>query len=106
MLKVKYVMPIVMAIGLCMLVFTPETINATEPIHSEILRVDYAKLVSRADLHYFSPVTRSEEGMPVGNGTMGTLVWTTPSSLKMQINRVDVFANDASSDNFYERHTD
>jgi hypothetical protein len=99
-------MPFVFAISICILIFSPEYIKANEPINSELLNVDYAKLVSRADLHYFSPVSRSEEGMPVGNGTMGTLVWTTPSSLKMQMNRVDVFANDASSDNFYERHTD
>ncbi len=83
-----------------------EIINASEPAKSEIIKVDYNNLVSKSDLLYTSPVKRSEEGMPVGNGVMGSLVWTTPSSLKMQINRVDVFANDASSDNFYERHTD
>ncbi|MBT5876163.1 MAG: hypothetical protein HOH43_22235 [Candidatus Latescibacteria bacterium] len=30
--------------------------------------------------------------MPIGNGRMGTLVWTTPASVAFQINRVDVFA--------------
>ena len=34
--------------------------------------------ISRADLIYTQPVARSEEGMPVGNGRMGSLVWTTP----------------------------
>lgn len=102
----KFVLHIVLGIGLFMLVFTPEYLKANEPINSALKNVDYAKLVSRADLHYLTPVTRSEEGMPVGNGTMGTLVWTTPASMKMQLNRVDVFANDASSDNFFERHTD
>lgn len=62
--------------------------------------------VARSDLHYHQPASRSEEGMPVGNGRMGTLVWTTPSSLKFQINRVDIFGNNAASNNFYERHTD
>ena len=47
-------------------------------------------VVSRADLIYNSPVARSEEGIPIGNGRMGTLVWTTPSALKFQINRVDI----------------
>jgi len=28
--------------------------------------------------------------MPVGNGRMGSLVWTTPTALRFQINRVDV----------------
>ncbi|MCR2050090.1 DUF5703 domain-containing protein [Acetatifactor muris] len=38
-----------------------------------------------------------EDGMPVGNGRMGTLVWLTPNALHMQINRVDVFGMDSSS---------
>jgi hypothetical protein len=37
---------------------------------------------------------------------MGTLVWTTPSRLKMQINRVDVYASNASSNSFVEPHND
>ncbi len=73
---------------------------------SGILNVDYPKAISRADLHYTRPVSRSEEGMPVGNGRMGSLVWTTPETFHLQINRVDIFGNDASSDNFYERNTD
>jgi hypothetical protein len=68
--------------------------------------VDIEKLISRADLVYDKPVTRSEEGMPVGNGRMGSLVWTTPSSLKFQINRVDIFGNSAASNSFFERNTD
>ena len=68
--------------------------------------IEYEQLISRADLIYTSPVTRSEAGMPVGNGTVGSLVWTTPTSLNFQINRVDVFAMNASSNNFYQRHTD
>jgi hypothetical protein len=63
-------------------------------------------VISRADLRYDKPVVRSEEGMPIGNGRMGTLVWTVPSALRMQINRVDVFANGCSSHSFFERNTD
>jgi hypothetical protein len=47
-------------------------------------------LVSRADLIYTTPVARREDGIPIGNGRMGTLVWTTPRALKLQINRVDI----------------
>ncbi|HEX5170336.1 MAG TPA: DUF5703 domain-containing protein, partial [Cyclobacteriaceae bacterium] len=68
--------------------------------------VSYERLVSRADLTYTSPVVKSEEGIPIGNGTMGSLIWTTPTALHFQINRVDIFANNASTNNFYERHTD
>src|SRR5262252_1693215 len=67
---------------------------------SNLLSVDYRALVSRADLDYTTPATRSEEGMPVGNGRMGSLVWTTPGALKFQINRVDVFAEDSTTTSF------
>jgi len=70
------------------------------------LEVNYANLVSRADLHYDKPVGRSEEGMPLGNGRMGSLVGTVPTALKLQINRVDVFATNCTSNAFPERHTD
>jgi glycosyl hydrolase family 95 len=73
---------------------------------SSLLDVDYARLVSRADLTYEKPATRSEEGIPIGNGRMGSLVWTTPAALRFQINRVDVYANDSYTNSFFERHTD
>ena len=67
---------------------------------------DLRALVSTADLVYEKPVPRSEEGMPIGNGRMGTLVWTTPNRLRMQINRPDVYANNSASHSFFERHND
>jgi len=62
--------------------------------------------ISRADLIYTKPVVRGEEGMPLGNGRMGTLVWTTPSQIRFQINRVDVYANNSYSNSFFERNND
>lgn len=59
--------------------------------------VDHRGLVSRANISYFSPTTRSEAGLPVGNGVVGSLVWTTNNSLNLQVNRVDVFAQDSYS---------
>lgn len=38
------------------------------------------------------PASYPHEGLPIGNGRTGTLVWTTPTALKLQINRVDAFA--------------
>lgn len=67
---------------------------------------DFKKLVSRADLNYTEPVSRSEAGQPIGNGKMGSLIWTIPSQVKMQVNRVDVFGNNSASTNFFERNTD
>src|SRR4051812_29941347 len=65
--------------------------------------VDFRALVSRADLDYDKPATRSEEGQPIGNGRMGSLVWTTPSALHFQINRVDVFGQDSYTTSFPSR---
>ncbi|MCU0918021.1 MAG: DUF5703 domain-containing protein, partial [Planctomycetes bacterium] len=70
------------------------------------VEVDYAGLVARADLHYDKPVSRSEEGIPLGNGRMGSLVWTTPEAIRLQINRVDVFANNCYSTSFPARNSD
>lgn len=68
--------------------------------------VDFKSLISRADLTFGRAVTRSEEGLPVGNGRMGSLIWTKPSALSMQVNRADVFANGCATNSFPERHTD
>lgn len=62
--------------------------------------------VARADLNYDQPPARSEAGLPIGNGTMGSLLWTHPGALKLQINRVDVFANGSNTRSFPIRHTD
>ncbi|MEK3916740.1 glycoside hydrolase family 95-like protein [Paenibacillus sp. FSL H7-0331] len=68
--------------------------------------MNYRELVSRGDLHYEHTVKRSEGGLPIGNGRMGTLVWTSPSAVKFQVNRVDVYANDRSTNSFNQRHLD
>ena len=59
---------------------------------SRLLEVDDRAVVSQADIIYLSPAATSLEGQPIGNGRMGTLVWTTPHSLNFQINRCDVFS--------------
>src|SRR5205814_9740662 len=69
-------------------------------------KIDYRALVSRADLDYDKPATRSEEGQPIGNGRMGSLVWTTPSALHFQINRVDVFGQDSYTTSFPKQDSD
>src|ERR1041385_8007267 len=63
-------------------------------------------LISRADLDYPAPVTRSEDGLPVGNGRMGSLVWTSPTALRFQINRNDVQPISGATASFAERNTD
>jgi hypothetical protein len=53
---------------------------------------DGHELVSQSDLVYSAPATVPVAGHPIGNGRMGTMVWTTPGAIHFQINRVDVFA--------------
>ncbi len=66
--------------------------DSTPQSASRLLDVDVKALISRSNLHYLSPVEKSVEGQPIGNGRMGTMVWTTPSAIHFQINRAGVFA--------------
>jgi hypothetical protein len=79
---------------------------AAADVPANLVGVDYRALVSRADLRYGQPVKRSEEGLPVGNGRMGSLVWTAPEAIRLQINRVDVFANNSYTTSFPARNSD
>jgi hypothetical protein len=75
-------------------------------IAQSLIQIDRRALVSRADLSYDTPASRPEEGMPIGNGRTGSLVWTTPSALRMQINRVDVHAMDSTTVSFPRADSD
>src|SRR5689334_5548036 len=79
---------------------------AVAPDSSAAELPDMRALVEPADLVYERPVPRSEEGIPVGNGRMGSLVWPTPRQIKFQINRVDVYANNNATNSFFERNND
>ena len=57
-----------------------------------LLDVDYRQFVSRADLIYERPAAAPVQGQPIGNGRMGTMIWTSPGAIEFQINRADVFA--------------
>lgn len=61
-------------------------------IPATVFDVDHKALVSQADLIYEAPAQRPVDGQPIGNGRMGTLVWTSPEAVHFQINRNDVFA--------------
>ena len=62
------------------------------PARASVFDVDAEALVSAADLIYLSPAAEPVEGHPIGNGRMGTFLWTEPERVHMQINRNDVFA--------------
>jgi alpha-L-fucosidase 2 len=82
------------------------SVQALRTQAADPLDINFKTAISRGDLDFTYPATRSEEGMPVGNGRMGSLVWTTPSALKFQINRCDVFSSDASSVSFPQADAD
>ena len=82
------------------------TAGGTALAAESLIQVDRRKLVARADLVYDSPASRPEEGMPLGNGRTGSLVWTTPSALKLQVNRVDVHAMDSTTASFPRADSD
>lgn len=64
------------------------------------------EFIEKADLHYQGIGRIPEAGIPIGNGRMGSLVWMDEEELRLQWNRVDVFANDASSQSFPKMDTD
>ena len=77
-----------------------------EELPGEMSIAELTTLVGRADIRLEHPVPRPEAGMPIGNGRTGTLVWTSPTALHMQVNRCDVFGAGANTLSFPERDTD
>ena len=99
-LKMKIIMAVI-----CLPLLVAGTTGA-QARDGSLMKVDYHKLVSRADLSYDKPVVRSEEGIPIGNGRMGSLIWTTPTALHFQINHVDLFCMGNNTLSFPKGHTD
>jgi len=59
---------------------------------SSMITMDYASYLAPIDLHFTKP-TKPIEGIPLGNGKIGSLVWIdqTGSSIHLNIGRNDVF---------------
>ena len=57
---------------------------------SQLFEVDSSYL-SKHDIVYKSPSYNGFEGFPIGNGDLGGLIWATPNSIKLQINKSDAF---------------
>ena len=93
-------------VAACVVMAAAASLAPTQPKPASQGGAVPAALLSRADLHYTTPAPRPEEGMPLGNGRMGTLVWTTPSALRFQINRVDVYPSGSASTSFPERNSE
>lgn len=57
----------------------------------ELTAVDYAGFLSQHDVVYRGPAPYGIDGLPVGNGDLGALVWTPPDHLRLAVNKVDLF---------------
>src|SRR5262245_5457838 len=85
---------------------SPSSQQLAASSQATLIQIDRQSQLARADLDYDTPAERPEEGMPIGNGRMGSLVWTTPSAIKFQINRVDVHAMDSTTFSFPRADSD
>ena len=72
-----------------------------------IININYQSLVSSGDVHYTGIITTSRHGMPIGTGSMGSLVWSNNDhTLNLQINRVDVFGWNSAATGSLDGHND
>ena len=81
---------------------------AGTPAGSSMITMDYAKYLAPIDLHFTKP-TQPIEGIPLGNGKMGSLVWIDGSGSKLQFNfgRPDVFYMGSATTTWtHKSHTD
>ena len=73
-------------------IMTPGSTIVNGVLLTPIINMNYQSLVSSGDVHHTGIITTSYHGMPMGTGSMGSLVWSNNDhSLNFQINRVDVF---------------
>jgi hypothetical protein len=63
-------------------------------VAGEPLQPTIAALLKRSDPSFTTPLDRAMQGIPIGNGAMGTMVWTPldEGGLAFQINRVDAWS--------------
>lgn len=73
---------------------------------NELFTVDYPALLGRANINYARAPRSHHEGLPIGNGQMGTLVWTDPddsAKIMFQLNRNDTFSQDRTHKHYDEK---
>lgn len=56
-----------------------------------LTQVDYPAFLSQHDVVYLAPPTEGINGLPVGNGDLGAMIWTPTDRLQLQINKVDLW---------------
>lgn len=58
---------------------------------------DIRSMVSKSDFFLKGCTKEKYMGMAIGNGVTGSMVWIEPSAIKLQVNRVDVFATNSAT---------
>lgn len=84
------------------------TVAVQSPVGSSMITMDYAAYLAPIDLHLTTP-TKPIEGIPLGNGRMGTLVWVDGPGSRLMFNfgHPDVFYRGSATTTFsYTSHTD
>ena len=56
-----------------------------------LIKVDYEKYLSQHDIVYLSPAVEGFEGLPIGNGDLGAMMWTPPEEIRWTINKCDLW---------------
>lgn len=56
-----------------------------------LVEVDYARFLSQHDVVYHAPAAIGSEGLPVGNGDLGAMIWTPTDRLQLQLNKCDLW---------------
>lgn len=52
------------------------------------------------------PIVASHQGLPIGTGRMGAMVWTLEDRVCLCVNHVNLYAMDGTSQSFFQRNTD
>jgi len=53
--------------------------------------VDHASYLAQHDIVYQTPPRLGEQGMPIGDGDVGAMVWCPPDEIRLQINKSDLW---------------
>ena len=88
-------------------IMTPGSTIVNGVLLTPIINMNYQSLVSSGDVHHTGIITTSRHGMPMGTGSMGSLVWSNNDhSLNFQLNRVDVFGWNSAATGSLDGHND
>lgn len=80
-------------IGINLLLFLVLTMHVSAQEKKEFIgfKVDYKNYISKHDVVFQTPNYEGFEGLTLGNGDIGGMVWCTRSGIELQINKSDLY---------------